>query len=131
MKFRKLCACPREREWLIKISKKTQSFTRSLISGKEKHFNNSNNKNQTVNKAASMISEVRTLQKSYVQWSTNMNYTKVDESMVKSKKLNKLREAIPEGAWILELLEKKSFKTTVLKMHKELKEDNGKEKKMM
>lgn len=60
-----------------------------------------------------------------------MNYTKVDESMVKSKKLNKLREAIPEGAWILELLEKNSFKTTALKMHKELKEDNGKEKKMM
>ena len=39
----------------------------SLISGKEKHFNNSNNKNQTVNKAASMISEVRILQKSNVQ----------------------------------------------------------------
>ena len=79
--FRKLCACPRERQWLIKISKKTQIFTLSLISGKEKHFNNSNNKNQTVNKAASMISEVRILQKSNVQWSTNMNYTKVDESM--------------------------------------------------
>lgn len=50
--------------------------------------------------------------------------------MAQTKKQNKLRETILEGAWILELLEK-AFKTTFLKMYKELREDNDKEKKMM
>ena len=40
--------------------------------------------------------------------------------MAQAKEQNKLRETVPEGAWILESLEK-AFRTTVLKMHTNLK----------
>ena len=44
---------------------------------------------------------------------------------------NKIKwgETIPKENWILELLEN-AFKTTALKMHKGLKEDNNKENMM-